>query len=355
MALQSSGAISLDDMHQEAGGSANSNCTINDADIRALIDKSSGAEMAFDDFYGASASLAGDIMLIGYGAVNSGEDVGFITITSTGNTTDFGGLIGNIHLKCGAGSNSTRALIFGGNTNDPFVALKDQVQFLTIDTVGNGTDFGDLSEGIQNPRAVAYATRVLRGGGDGGSGEVNTIEFFTVASAGNATDHGDLTTTTSSHGGNINSTTRGIFYGGARGGTSKTNIIDFITMNSTGNATDFGDINTTVKVCCGYSSSTRGVINHGTDSGTFSNTMTFITIASTGNSQDFGDLSIGRRNAKASGNATRGVCAGGQASNNNKVTMDFITYASTGNSTDFGDIAQNTEETWAASNSHGGL
>ena len=34
MALQSSGAISLDDMHQEVGGSANSNCSINDADIR---------------------------------------------------------------------------------------------------------------------------------------------------------------------------------------------------------------------------------------------------------------------------------------------------------------------------------
>ena len=34
MALQSSGAISLNEMHIEAGGSTGSNCTINDSDIR---------------------------------------------------------------------------------------------------------------------------------------------------------------------------------------------------------------------------------------------------------------------------------------------------------------------------------
>ena len=55
MALQSSGAISLDDIHVEAGGSTGSQATINDADIRALISKSAGAQMAFNEWYGASA------------------------------------------------------------------------------------------------------------------------------------------------------------------------------------------------------------------------------------------------------------------------------------------------------------
>ena len=36
MTLQSSGAISLDDIHVEAGGSTGSQATINDADIRAF-------------------------------------------------------------------------------------------------------------------------------------------------------------------------------------------------------------------------------------------------------------------------------------------------------------------------------
>lgn len=55
MPLTDSGAISLDDMHQEAGGSANSNCSINDSDIRDLIGKADEAQSAFNEFYGASA------------------------------------------------------------------------------------------------------------------------------------------------------------------------------------------------------------------------------------------------------------------------------------------------------------
>ena len=54
MALQSSGAISLDDMHVELGESSGTQCSINDSDIRGLIDKSSGATMSFNEWYGAS-------------------------------------------------------------------------------------------------------------------------------------------------------------------------------------------------------------------------------------------------------------------------------------------------------------
>ena len=55
MALQTSGPISLNDIHVEAGGSSGTNCTINDADIRGLISKASGATMSFNEWYGASA------------------------------------------------------------------------------------------------------------------------------------------------------------------------------------------------------------------------------------------------------------------------------------------------------------
>ena len=55
MALQSSGAISLNDIHIEAGGSSGTLCSINDSDIRGLIGKSSGAQSSFSEFYGASA------------------------------------------------------------------------------------------------------------------------------------------------------------------------------------------------------------------------------------------------------------------------------------------------------------
>ena len=58
MALPSSGTITLNEIHIEAGGSSGSLATINDADIRALIGKSAGATMSFSEWYGASAGIA---------------------------------------------------------------------------------------------------------------------------------------------------------------------------------------------------------------------------------------------------------------------------------------------------------
>ncbi len=62
MALQTSGAISLNDIHVEAGGSSGTSATINDADIRGLtaasgytIPTGSGTAIDFGDFYGASS------------------------------------------------------------------------------------------------------------------------------------------------------------------------------------------------------------------------------------------------------------------------------------------------------------
>ena len=64
MALQNSGAISLDDIHVEVGGTSGTNCSINDSDIRGLADKSDGATSSFNEFYGLSN--------ITYGAANGG-------------------------------------------------------------------------------------------------------------------------------------------------------------------------------------------------------------------------------------------------------------------------------------------
>lgn len=57
MALPSSGAISLNDMHVEVGGTSGTLVSINDSDIRGLINKASGATMSFNEWYGASAEL----------------------------------------------------------------------------------------------------------------------------------------------------------------------------------------------------------------------------------------------------------------------------------------------------------
>ena len=84
MALQSSGAISLDDIHVEAGGTTGTTATINDADIRGLIGKNSAECMSFSEWYGATAnefasligaSDTGDWYLEGYGNQLSGTTI----------------------------------------------------------------------------------------------------------------------------------------------------------------------------------------------------------------------------------------------------------------------------------------
>ncbi|MDG1858751.1 MAG: hypothetical protein P8I94_06590 [Emcibacteraceae bacterium] len=57
MPLQTSGAISLNDIHIEAGGVTQTLASINDSDIRALIGKGSGVTMSFSEWYGASAGF----------------------------------------------------------------------------------------------------------------------------------------------------------------------------------------------------------------------------------------------------------------------------------------------------------
>lgn len=58
MATPSSGAISLNEMHVEAGGSSGSECSINDADIRLIADKSSGATASWNDYYNRAADFS---------------------------------------------------------------------------------------------------------------------------------------------------------------------------------------------------------------------------------------------------------------------------------------------------------
>lgn len=57
MPVQSSGAISLNDLHVEAGGTSGTQCSLNDQDIRDMIGKASGATASLSEYYGASSTF----------------------------------------------------------------------------------------------------------------------------------------------------------------------------------------------------------------------------------------------------------------------------------------------------------
>jgi hypothetical protein len=57
MALPTSGQISLNDLHVEAGGVATAQASFNDTDIRGLIGKAASVQMAMSEWYGAKADI----------------------------------------------------------------------------------------------------------------------------------------------------------------------------------------------------------------------------------------------------------------------------------------------------------
>ena len=73
MALATSGALTLDQIHVEAGGTTGTTCSLNDSDIRGLtaasgktINSTLGTTIDFDDFYGASGALTSGTITNGY-------------------------------------------------------------------------------------------------------------------------------------------------------------------------------------------------------------------------------------------------------------------------------------------------
>lgn len=86
MALPTSGALSLNAIHVEAGGTTGTTCSLNDTDIRGLtpgsgktINSTQGTTVDFDDFYGASSGFS---MTLTVGDRQTQSTVNYVTTTT---------------------------------------------------------------------------------------------------------------------------------------------------------------------------------------------------------------------------------------------------------------------------------
>ena len=238
------------------------------------------------------------------------------------------------------GGGRGRCVAAGGN-NPTFLSSCEKIE---IATLGDATDFGDLSGVRSNFDGCSSSTRGVVGGG-GTPTALTTIEYFTMSSEGGANDFGDLTFARQ-YLASANSSTRGLFLNAW--GPTKTNSIEFITIASTGNASDFGDSTLARQADSGTSSPTRGVVGGGEGAAGSSNPnanpaspfaenlIDFVTIATLGNAQDFGDRTVAGWGIGSNGSSTRGIFFGSTPSRTN--IIDFITIATKGNATDFGDL-----------------
>ena len=272
----------------------------------------------------------------------------FIEISTIGNSTDFGDL-SEAKMNLTGASSSTRGVIMGGTTaSSPNFATKS-IEYTVISSAGGSNDFGDLVGG--QAKDSAGVTSEIRGFICGATKQSdygqanNTIEFVTIATTGDSSEFADLASAGKQLNAGCESLTRGIVLGGYRGTNpsdgSSTNNIQFFTFASTGNTTRFGELTQTARNVIAVSDQTRGVRMGGftEPSNAFTNTIDFITMASEGNATDFGDTIGLDLNGAPVQNRTRGVMMGTETPSAQLNIIQFITIQSAGNANDFGDLS----------------
>lgn len=271
----------------------------------------------------------------------------------------------NNELGGGTGSNTglgNRGITAGGYVAP---ARSNIIDYITISTLGDAQDFGDLTVARSGSGSCSSSTRGLFGLGYTPTGQVNTIDYVTISSTGNAVSFGIATSVSEVRSGCSNST-RGLFAGGYISSPTSSNIIEYVTIASTGNAVDFGDLTLSRPGVGSFASSTRGVFGGGYTPNT--NVIDFVTITTTGNAIDFGDLTVSRGGIGGCSNATRGLFAAGQITSPSSFfnVIDYVTISTVGNALDFGDLtianrsewsggmSSSTRAVWAGGHSGGG-
>ena len=175
-----------------------------------------------------------------------------VEIASTGNGTSFGNLANNL-ANCKGCASSTRGLIMGGGTP----SIQSGIQAVTISSTGGVFDFGDLTNAVRSQiSGSSNAVRACTYGGHDGSSRTDHIEFVTIATLGNTKDFGNLSATRRTTNG-TSSSTRGVISGGYED-PATVDTQDYILFSSTGDAYDFGNLHTARYAMTGAASNGHG-------------------------------------------------------------------------------------------------
>ena len=252
---------------------------------------------------------------------------------------------GFVYSFSGPAWQGTRGVIMGGGQYTAG-ATSDMIQYNTIPSAANASDFGNMTGAIRDTGAGSSGTRaVSMAGADNSGNRYITMDYITTASTGDASDFGDVNlardgSTQSSDG------TRTCLWGGATGNASTGNDINYVTIASTADSAVWGDALNWVYQggSVSHSYSAYGWNLSGGD-GTRVDIIQCINIAgSTGDAFDYGDsTTASMRAGQGLEDASRGVLAIGDDGSTyfNSRAMDYInTGNSSGSGADFGDLVQ---------------
>ena len=213
-------------------------------------------------------------------------DIDYLTMASVGNSIDFGDLSQSRATYGGSFSSSTRGVWAGGynNTFSPSTSV-NTMDYVQIGTLGTALDFGDMRQKQYNHTAASSPTRGFIFAGSLGDG--NEIQMSTIASKGDMIEVGVTAVKTGSMMACANSVRAVIF-----GGSPSITMIQSFDMTSQGNADAFGDLSAVKMLGAAVADGTRAVSVSGRNPTTV-NIIEYVEIASGGNTIDFGDMTDG--------------------------------------------------------------
>lgn len=139
----------------------------------------------------AAGDSTNAIHIGGFGPGNTPE-IYYVTFDTLGSCSDWGSVPTGLRATGGAVNNGERIVYSAGYITN----ISNVIEYFA-NTIGSSVgDFGDLTLARQHNASVTDGTYATFNGGYQGSFpfEVNTIDYVTIATPDNATDFGDLTT-----------------------------------------------------------------------------------------------------------------------------------------------------------------
>ena len=203
MALPSSGPLSLNDMHVEVNGTSGTTCSINDSDIRGLIDKADGAQSSFNEFYGAAnvsyiSASGGSTTTSGNYKYHYFNSSGTFTINSAGvggsqyTTVDYIVIAGG-----GSGANAFPGGGAGGYLRGTFTGTTG-ARTITVGGGGTGGYSTQSNSGGSNSSISGVATAT--GGGKAAQGGIPSYGSASAAGNGGSGGGASMWNTTGGNG-----------------------------------------------------------------------------------------------------------------------------------------------------------
>lgn len=188
MALQTSGAISLNDMHIEVGGTSGTTCSLNDPDIRALISVDANGNQSIQQYYGKSSetqlptsgsTVNGQVQLKQITASSYISSGGTLRIPSNmwvwsddrtvaALTIDISCTVINDGKVIGKGGQGGSGLQLKNDAHPTTSNYRSGYHTSTLGTGGDGGPAIKINSGVSNVTITNSSGAYLCGGGGGG-------------------------------------------------------------------------------------------------------------------------------------------------------------------------------------------